>query len=176
MIHHGTRIGRSGFTLIELLIVTAIVAILSAATLALFVSPLREYARTNRVAEAEAGLGLALATLTADAHGAVRIEDDGRFIRFRNASGDNDAVYLRDNGGVLRRFVWPRVNDDLPAPYSSPGSVIASELLRSEVKVDEAARTVSFVLATGGELSGEPIGREAIWTANLSPIVLEGTP
>ncbi|MBI1290664.1 prepilin-type N-terminal cleavage/methylation domain-containing protein [bacterium] len=157
------------FTLIELLIVVAIVAILSAATLALFLSPLREHVRVTHLTEMEAELGFALATLTADAHASSSVDDDGQYIRFRRMAGDNDAVYTRDKDGAMRRFLWPRANDDLPVASPDPGITIARRLTASDVTVNSAERTVSFRMVTEADVLSESLRREAIWTATLAP-------
>lgn len=68
------RGSHTGFTLIELLIVIAILAIMSAATFAVFTAPLQEEVHSAAEASAEAGLGSFFSSLVRDAHNAAAVE------------------------------------------------------------------------------------------------------
>lgn len=151
-----------GFTLIELLIVCAIVAIMSAATLTLFVGPFREYARVQLVSGSEAGLAVAVETITSDAHGATGVEVDGSLVRFRRPAGISEAVYTSE-GGVLRRFVVPRG----AAPTSAAGATLATNLTAVEFKPAPDGSSVSVKLRTANLSPEDLTQREAVWTVSF---------
>jgi prepilin-type N-terminal cleavage/methylation domain-containing protein len=65
------RTRRHAFTLIELLIVVAIIAIMSAASMAMLVAPLREQVFNDIRLEQEAGASRLFTQITADAHDAL---------------------------------------------------------------------------------------------------------
>jgi prepilin-type N-terminal cleavage/methylation domain-containing protein len=98
----------NGLTLIELLIVIAIMAIMSAASLAVIVAPAREHAYATIEMQFEAGAAAFFAAITNDLHSArdVTVTGEPAAIVLGDISADGrGAAYWVDAAGNLRRAV-----------------------------------------------------------------------
>lgn len=95
---------RRALTLIELLIVIAILAILSAAALAVVIAPMADVHRSRVEDEMNSGFGLFHASLVGDLHDALEVRTDGGTLEAVLPDADGTTVwYAVDEGGILRR-------------------------------------------------------------------------
>lgn len=156
---------RNAFTLIELLIVVAIIVILSAASLALVVAPLKDQVTTTLQMEQEAGMARLFTYLIADAHNAneVSIADEGDFPVLRIGFEGGDPVqYAVDAGGNLRRSTGDRtmllVEGMRSFRVKRDGDVLhveltaAKDLYRRSWEIERALDLNIGVARTGGTL------------------------
>lgn len=121
---------RRGMTLIELLIVTAIMAIMSAALISTILMPLQEQAAVEIQAEQSRGIALAVSALTEDFHNAESaiFEEEGELIL---TSQTQELAYFIDENEVLRRVA----GDDRNANGGTP---VASTAREFNVEISES--------------------------------------
>jgi len=95
---------RRALTLIELLIVIAIIAILSAAALAVVIAPMADVHRSRVEDEMNSGFGLFHASLVGDLHDAVEARANGDSLDIVLPDAEASTVrYAVDDQGILRR-------------------------------------------------------------------------
>lgn len=98
---------RTGFTLIELLIVVAIVAIMSAASMAILVGPMQVQALSSMHHSAQAGATTALARMVDDAHQSASLAPapgtTGTLVMQSLVPGQPAILYYVDANRNLRR-------------------------------------------------------------------------
>lgn len=154
---------RRAMTLIELLIVVAIIAILSAAALAVVVAPLADVLRSRAEARLNGGFGMLHAALVADLHDAreARIGADGSELEVVGPDG-TAVVYAVDEGGTLRR----RRGDEAAIALVPDVSDAAFSLDGPFVQFEVGARTVGWDrdmhVRRGGRIAVDVFGGEVL--------------
>ncbi len=104
------------FTLIELLIVIAILAIMTASSIAVITVPMREQVISGMEASNEAGVSAFFSKLIPDAHGALELQPTSQpqgVTLIGAAPGGGDVTYFIDGNKRLRRTT--RSPGDAPA-------------------------------------------------------------
>lgn len=152
-----------GVTLIELLIVIAIIAVMSAATLAVITAPLQEDVLSRMDAATEAGLASFFSALAQDAHTAATLEPvaEAPGLRLKGAGGEGgaaDVVYFVDGHRRLRRAVV--------AAGSVPGSGPAGG---ADGRTGEGAAPApgTALLEDVQELTAEPAAEGRLWKVRV---------
>ncbi len=95
---------QSAFTLIELLIVVAIIAIFSAAMMAVITAPMFEHKRAIIEGSQQAGIATLLARLVEDAHTAQSVESIEQGIVFSGTANRGNVFYVTDKEHQLHRM------------------------------------------------------------------------
>jgi len=152
---------RRGFTLIELLIVVAIMAILSAAAMAVVIGPLGDTQRSEAERQLNTGFTLFHTRLVIDLHQAseVRIGDDGDTLEVIPLDTESVLIsYSVDEHGVLRRsregFAATPLVPNVQALAFSPGE--AAHRLDWHISAGFSAWHRDFGLDRGGTLTIGP--------------------
>lgn len=149
---------RRGITLIELLIVVAIVSLLSAATLAMVVVPMREAKLADSETSSVVALSAAFPALVADAHGALRAERTDTGVRFVPAAGD-PAEWSLGADAVLRRHAGDGAAVALAERVRGFEATVGADRVSLAITLDTAhdahaiahRRDVTLSLANGGQ-------------------------
>lgn len=135
---------RRGFTLIELLIVVAIIAIITASTMALLILPLQEHAVGEIQVAVDRGMARTIPRLMEDVREATRAEAKDQTLHLY-AHDDGQVVWSLGSDGILRREVLEADGE------SDPGNAapILEQVGTFEPAVDSDVVTVQ--LAVGFE-------------------------
>ncbi|MCC5874873.1 MAG: type II secretion system protein [Candidatus Sumerlaeia bacterium] len=141
---------KRGTTLIELLIVVAILAIMSAALLAVVIAPVKEQVVTDLKMEQLDGTTLLLTTMVEDARTAstIKVTESGATVHlFRDEPMEWGVVYHLDDRNVVRRYYQPSQEDvalllggDADAPLVASGTPMLSMVHRFAVEQTEDIR------------------------------------
>lgn len=154
------------FTLIELLIVVAIIAVISASSLAVLTGPMYERVRAEDQQAFETGSGLFFATVIADAHRAASLEvsptDSSattQTLTFQIADATTSTVrYTVNSAGILSRSVDGKLTANL-----APGI----QVLTAEKQSTASLWTVTLA----GKIRGFDAGVQTTTTRQLDVLV-----
>lgn len=148
--------GRAGgFTLIELLIVVAIVAIMSAATMAVVIAPSQENARAETQMDLETGAALFFSRLAAEVHESAGIETAANPLALVVAPrrpGARWTAYFVDNQKKLR--------------HAETDEGQAKGILRGDIGAELKARSAALVPGVV-ELKAVHSDANGLWTISL---------
>jgi prepilin-type N-terminal cleavage/methylation domain-containing protein len=151
--------GRSAaaFTLIELLIVVAIIAIMSAASMAVIVAPMQERTFASLDHSRQAGESTLLARLVEDTHSAARIPtaEAGRLVLETTGSAALRITYHVDTDHHLRRHV-AKLSE--PAAADGTGAALIDDVLSFTPELVSDGRQCRVQIASGVVKYNRPVG------------------